>query len=214
MVFFFTASSGNTLYMGKDKFENEDLIKYGLPEDIWFHVEDLSSAHVYLRLEKGQKLEDVPQKVLMEACQLVKANSIVGCKQHSCGINYTRWRNLHKTSDMEPGAIGFHDRTKVKKIRIEKDRAIVNALNKTKREDYPDLAALQEARAREFQLEKKKERQAQLAAEKELKKERERAKELQSYSSIFASAEGMTSNADVASSETVEAAVEYEDDFM
>ncbi|KAL1932022.1 hypothetical protein VTP01DRAFT_9078 [Rhizomucor pusillus] len=24
-----------TIYMGKDKFENEDLIKYGFPEDIW-----------------------------------------------------------------------------------------------------------------------------------------------------------------------------------
>ena len=56
MVFFFTASTGHMLYMGKDKHENEDLIKYGLPEDIWFHVENLSSAHVYLRLEQGQKL--------------------------------------------------------------------------------------------------------------------------------------------------------------
>ncbi|KAF1789322.1 protein of unknown function DUF814 [Phytophthora cactorum] len=36
--------------MGKDKFENEDLIRYGFMEDIWFHVDDLSSAHVYLRL--------------------------------------------------------------------------------------------------------------------------------------------------------------------
>lgn len=45
---------------------------------------------------------------------------------------YTRWRNLHKTSDMEVGAIGFHDRTKVKSIRIKKDNAIVNALKKTK----------------------------------------------------------------------------------
>lgn len=31
--------------MGKDKYENEDLIKYGHPEDCWFHVDDLSSAH-------------------------------------------------------------------------------------------------------------------------------------------------------------------------
>jgi hypothetical protein len=29
---------------GKDKYENEDLIKYGIPEDFWFHVDDLSSA--------------------------------------------------------------------------------------------------------------------------------------------------------------------------
>ena len=23
------------IYMGKDKFENEELIRYGLPEDVW-----------------------------------------------------------------------------------------------------------------------------------------------------------------------------------
>lgn len=24
------------IYMGRDKYENEDLIKYGLPEDVWY----------------------------------------------------------------------------------------------------------------------------------------------------------------------------------
>lgn len=28
------------------QFENEDLIKYAYPEDVWFHVDKLSSAHV------------------------------------------------------------------------------------------------------------------------------------------------------------------------
>jgi len=36
-------------FQGRDKHENESLIAYGLPHDIWFHVEDMSSAHVYLR---------------------------------------------------------------------------------------------------------------------------------------------------------------------
>ena len=46
--------------MGKDKFENEDLIKYAWPDrDIWFHVEDLSSAHVYLRLP--HKVNDISE---------------------------------------------------------------------------------------------------------------------------------------------------------
>ena len=49
--------------MGKDKYENEDLIAYGWPEDVWcvikvvylinrFHVDEVSSAHVYIRLNK------------------------------------------------------------------------------------------------------------------------------------------------------------------
>ena len=33
MVFYFTTSEGFTLYMGRDKFENEELIKWGFDED-------------------------------------------------------------------------------------------------------------------------------------------------------------------------------------
>lgn len=29
---------------------DEDLIKWGWQEDVWFHVDKVSSAHVYLRL--------------------------------------------------------------------------------------------------------------------------------------------------------------------
>ena len=82
------------IYVGRDKFENEELIKYGWPEDIWyslsfllfsffffffffsfpfffflflyltfnfrFHVDDLSSAHVYVRLQPGQTIGSLP----------------------------------------------------------------------------------------------------------------------------------------------------------
>jgi hypothetical protein len=52
MVYYFTTRCGGyTIYMGKDKYENEDLIKYGLPEDCWFHVDDLSSAHGELTVD-------------------------------------------------------------------------------------------------------------------------------------------------------------------
>lgn len=43
-------ADGSLLYVGKDKYENEDLIKWGWPEDVWFHVDNLSSPHVYVRL--------------------------------------------------------------------------------------------------------------------------------------------------------------------
>lgn len=50
---------GHVMYMGKDKYENEDLIRYGIPEDVWFHVDNLSSAHVYLRMNRGEKVRTV-----------------------------------------------------------------------------------------------------------------------------------------------------------
>jgi len=64
MVFYFDIPEGNVVYMGKDKYENEDLIKYAWEEDIWFHVDNYSSAHVYLRLKEGETFETIPESVL------------------------------------------------------------------------------------------------------------------------------------------------------
>jgi len=45
-----SCADGTPLFVGRDKYENEDLIKWGWPEDVWFHVDNLSSPHVYVRL--------------------------------------------------------------------------------------------------------------------------------------------------------------------
>lgn len=57
---------------------DEDLIKYAWPQDVWFHVDKLSSAHVYLRMPAGMEWEAIPQALLVDCAQLVKANSIEG----------------------------------------------------------------------------------------------------------------------------------------
>ena len=103
MVYYFQTKTGFTIYMGKDKYENEYLIKYGHPEDVWFHVDDLSSAHVYFRMKPGMTLDDISEEALLECSSLVKANSIQGCKKSSVYIVYTRWKNLRKTNDMVDG---------------------------------------------------------------------------------------------------------------
>jgi predicted ribosome quality control (RQC) complex YloA/Tae2 family protein len=56
------------------------LIKYAYPGDVWFHVDKLSSAHVYVRLpEDGSMTWDaIPEALLNDCAQLVKANSIEG----------------------------------------------------------------------------------------------------------------------------------------
>uniref|UniRef100_H3C503 Coiled-coil domain-containing protein 25 n=1 Tax=Tetraodon nigroviridis TaxID=99883 RepID=H3C503_TETNG len=159
MVFYFTSAvldPAYTIYMGKDKYENEDLIKYGWPEDIWFHVDKLSSAHVYLRLPKGQTINDIPPEVLIDCAQLVKNNSIQGCKMNNISVVYTPWANLKKTGDMDVGQIGFHRQKDVKTVAVEKKiNEIVNRLEKTKAERYPDLAAEKESRDTEERNEKK-----------------------------------------------------------
>ncbi len=43
-----------------------------------FHVDKLSSAHIYLRLRDGDTWENIPEDLLTDLAQLTKANSIEG----------------------------------------------------------------------------------------------------------------------------------------
>lgn len=112
--------------------KDEELIRWGWPEDIWFHVDKESSAHVYLRIRPGETLDDIPSAVVEDCAQLVKANSIRGCKMSSVDVIYTWWSNLKKTADMEVGQVAFFDNKNVRKLRVEKKNDIVNRLNRTK----------------------------------------------------------------------------------
>lgn len=180
--------------MGKDKFENEELISYGLPIDIWFHVDKLSSAHVYLRLPEGQSIEDVSEELIVECCQLCKANSIDGCKKANLSIVYTPWSNLKKTAGMAVGQIGFHNSKKVKKFLVEKKiNAIVNRLNKTKEERNPDLRAEQIAYGEEQQQKEKVALKLKHDAEAKDEQDRKEQKEARSYDNLMAS-DNMSTN--------------------
>ncbi|KAG7285267.1 Coiled-coil domain-containing protein 25 [Staphylotrichum longicolle] len=134
MVFYFTSNvvePSAYIYVGKDKFENEDLIKFGWEED--FHVDKLSSAHIYLRLREGETWDNIPQELLTDLAQLTKANSIEGNKKDNITIIYTPWSNLKKDGSMAVGQVSFKDNKKVKKILVpQRENPIVNRLNKTK----------------------------------------------------------------------------------
>lgn len=194
MVYYFKTRCGEyTIYMGKDKYENEELIKYGHPEDVWFHVDDLSSAHVYLRLKPGMTMDDIPDDALLDCCALDKANSIAGCKKSSVYVIYTRWKNLRKTPDMVEGQVGYHRPENVRRVKVEKNNTIVRQLEKTRREMFPDLAREQQDRLDEVQAEKKAQWRAEEKARRLEEAERRREKEERSYDRIMGQ-DKMTSN--------------------
>ena len=197
----------------KDKYENEDLIKYGLPEDVWFHVDDLSSAHVYLRMKPGMTLDDISDDLLLDCSSLVKANSIQGCKKSSVYVVYTRWKNLKKTGNMVDGQVGFHRPDNVRRIEVEKNGPIVRALEKTRTEDHPDLAQLQQDRLREIQMEKKQEFKRLAKEKEEAKRQAMAEKEAKSYDRIMKE-ENMMKTSEMKSSVDATAAEEFEEDFF
>lgn len=198
-MFYFTSnvvSPPYTMYMGEDKHENEELIRWGFPEDVWFHVDKVSSAHVYLRLHLNETLDDVPQSVIDDCAQLVKANSISGNKMNNIDVVYTMWANLKKTQGMDVGQVGFFKDKEVRKVKVEKRiNEIVNRLNKTKTEDHPDFHQLREDRDREEREDQKKKMADQRKREKEAEDQKKREAETRSYANLMR-AENMTSNRD------------------
>lgn len=195
------------IFMGKDKFENEDLIKWGWPEDIWFHVSKLSSAHVYLRLREGESIDNIPSSLLDDCCQLVKANSIQGNKMNDVEIVYTPWINLKKTASMEVGQVSFHNEKEVRKAKVEKRiNAIINRLEKTKVIiDQVDFRAQREERDKKERIKQHQSMKEQKQREKEEQKRKEEYKRLQSYETVMQS-EKMTSNKEIDTN--------LDDDFM
>eukprot|EP00927_Polykrikos_kofoidii_P085740 TRINITY_DN9403_c0_g1_i3.p1 TRINITY_DN9403_c0_g1~~TRINITY_DN9403_c0_g1_i3.p1 ORF type:complete len:233 (+),score=64.70 TRINITY_DN9403_c0_g1_i3:57-755(+) len=232
MVFFFECSDPQYIvYMGRDKFENDELIKNGWPEDIWFHVDDYSSAHVYLRLPPGtvdlfnvkdkdeakQRLVDavasVPETILMEMAQLTKANSIEGCKLAEVDVVYTPFLNLRKEERMDTGQVGFKDESFRKVLKkVPKDKEIIKNLEKTRVERKVDLAQAKQDRDLEERGRRKKWISDQKLKEKEQARQFAEEKEAKSYASLQTLE--MTSNAEVSKTGTVEECKELEDDFM
>ncbi|XP_047965051.1 coiled-coil domain-containing protein 25-like isoform X2 [Salvia hispanica] len=199
MVFYFKArpEAGDfTIFMGLDKYENEELIKYGFPEDIWFHVDKMSSAHVYLRLHKGQTIDDISE----------------GNKVNNVDVVYTPWQNLKKTASMDVGQVGFYNSKMVRTVRVEKRiNEIVNRLNRTKVERTPDLKAEREAVNAAERAERKQQLREKKRREELDRLEKDRQAELRSYKNLMV-AEKMTSNKDIAS--TNKSLQELEEDFM
>ncbi|KAG9248557.1 hypothetical protein BJ878DRAFT_412379 [Calycina marina] len=168
MVYYFNSNTVTPvafIYVGKDKVENEELIKFGLDEDVWFHVDKLSSAHIYLRMNEGDSWERIPEDLITDCAQLTKANSIEGNKKDNITIIYTPWANLKKDGSMAVGQVSFKDPRKVKRIIVaQRENSIVNRLNKTKVEKFPDLQMEKEEK---LKIVRKKDQAARLDRKKE-----------------------------------------------
>ncbi|TEB39967.1 cytoplasmic protein [Coprinellus micaceus] len=189
MVLFFTSaavSPAATIYMGRDKVENEELIRYAWPQDVWFHVDKLSSAHVYLRMPEGMAWDAIPESLLIDCAQLVKANSIEGNKKDNLTIIYTPGNNLKKTGDMAVGQVSFYNDKKVKRVHVPtRQNSIVNRLNKTKIEKEVDHEEERVERLKKEGAVKRAVANERRKVEAELARQREEDKQARSYDSLF-----------------------------
>lgn len=134
---------------------------------------------------------------------------ILGNKKDNVTIIYTPWSNLKKDASMATGQVSFHDQKMVKKIHVPtRQNPIVNRLNKTKEEKFPDLRAERETDQREKRKVERMQREEQKAKDREEKKRRDdlRWQKDHAYDDLMRE-ENMVSNQE-------RDARFYEDDFM
>ncbi|RLV96696.1 Coiled-coil domain-containing protein 25 [Spathaspora sp. JA1] len=157
-------SEESVIYMGRDKIENDPLIKHSHPKNIWFHVDNYSSAHLYLQLTKEQIINFkqfeqfvIEPQLLEQIAQLTKANSIKGNKLNNITVIYTPVENLISDGSMDIGTVTFKNRQLVKRIHVaKKENAIINKLNKTKTEvSTEQFIEQQQQLVRDLALERK-----------------------------------------------------------
>lgn len=100
------------------------------------------------------------------------------------------------TLDFQVGQVAFHKDKDVRKVRVAKrNNEIVNRLNRTKKEAFPDLRQERESRDREEREDKKKILRDKKDKEKEEEKRKKEEAELRSYSTLM-KRENMTTNYD------------------
>merc|ERR1712224_433111 len=95
----------------------------------------------------GAAIDSIPEQVVKEMCQITKQNSIDGVKQPAVDIVYTPYLNLKKEATMATGQVGFKDESFRLLIRdVEKDKEMIKALEKTRKEVRVDFAKAKEGR--------------------------------------------------------------------
>jgi hypothetical protein len=114
---------------------------------------------------------------------------------------------------MVEGQVTYERPENVRRLKAEKNNPIVNQLERTRKELYPDLEAEQQRRSNQIKRQKKN-LYKRLASEKQQRKlEQEQDKELRSYDRLY-DTENLTSNSEQNATVDCTAAEEYEDDFF
>jgi len=107
-------------------------------------------------MPEGMEWTSIPEGILEDCSQLVKANSIEGNKKNNITIIYTPHANVKKTGDMAVGTVMFHNDRLVKRFHVkERKNEIVNRLNKTKEVRAVDFEAERQERERAVGRKKK-----------------------------------------------------------
>ena len=133
-----------------------------------------------------------------------------GNKKDNITIIYTPWSNLRKDGSMATGQVSFHNPKLVRKVLARtRENPIVNRLNKTRVEKFPDLRTEKEDFLKQKRHSERKVREQQRDLDKQEKRDREQLKwqKEHAYNDMF-------SEENMAASSNQDRDSDFLDDFM
>jgi predicted ribosome quality control (RQC) complex YloA/Tae2 family protein len=108
----------NTEYeilIGKNRQENWELIDNANPADVWFHIADFPSCHVFLINKANARLGEIDRQILKRCACLCKSNTS-SKNAKKIDILYTSVENIHKGKEV--GSVILHLNQSIKKITL------------------------------------------------------------------------------------------------
>lgn len=102
-----TSSDGWTIYMGRNRQENDELIsRLAQPQDIWMHILGQGGAHVLIKVPSTGR--EPPASTLQEAAQAAArlSKAVTGGKVR---VVYTQCRHVRKAGKNKPGVVRYEN---------------------------------------------------------------------------------------------------------
>lgn len=103
IVTFPTLDEPVTFYIGTSQQENHDVISLGKPTDIWFHLADMSSAHVVAILPTIKITRKQRGNIIRRGAYLCKIHTKKTSSMSSVSVTYSTIQHVTKTST--PGSV-------------------------------------------------------------------------------------------------------------
>lgn len=95
---------GVKIYVGRNNLQNDRLLRFASPDDIWLHTQKYHSAHVVIAIQGGQ----VRDELILYAAEI--------CAYYSDGrdgdkipVDYCRRKRVKKPSKSKPGFVTYSD---------------------------------------------------------------------------------------------------------
>lgn len=89
------------IYIGSNARDNWNLIDNSYPDDLWFHLDNMPSAHIVITQQTNQ-IEDIyySNQIISIAADYCKSSSKNSKNLHKAKIVYTKIKNLKKGKEI------------------------------------------------------------------------------------------------------------------